>query len=319
MSCSGKEIKKPNLFVVGVPKSGTSSLHTYLGRHPEIFMSVKKELQFFGKDFWEESDAFHKGKVTFPYRNLKDYLNFFSSAQNEKIFGESTTKYLFSKVAANEIYKFNPNAKIIIILREPVDFLFSYHSQCLFDLVEDIADFEKALDMETERKKGVSIPPTTPVPSFAFYSEIVQFSEQIERFLQVFKQEQIKIIIFDDFKRNTLKVYKEILDFLEVDSNFVTDFNIVNPNKKITQNFLYFLFLSPKYFWIREVIRIMLPIKIRAFISQTLRMFFITHGKRDALDKDLKLRLKKKYLSEIIKLEKILKKSLIKLWNYDNL
>ena len=125
-------MKKPNLFIVGFPRSGTGFLNKHLGLHPDVFMSSPKEPNFFCSDFHNESDKFHGEKRCFPYRTKKDYLLLFSKDTSEKIVGEASTHYIFSKVAAKKICEFNPNAKIIICLRNPVDFLYSLHESYFF-------------------------------------------------------------------------------------------------------------------------------------------------------------------------------------------
>ena len=118
---------KPNLFIVGQPKSGTTALHQFLGQHPEIFMSSIKEPHFFCSDFHLESDRAYGKQRFFDFRNESAYLQIFAKAEGAEIAGESSTNYLYSQVAAEKIYNFNPDAKIIIILREPAKFLYSLH------------------------------------------------------------------------------------------------------------------------------------------------------------------------------------------------
>ena len=78
--------KIPNLFIVGAPKCGTTSLHYWLSQHPEIFMSDPKEPFYFCKDLHEEADNLHGYKVNyFKYRDEESYLQIFQNAKNEKI------------------------------------------------------------------------------------------------------------------------------------------------------------------------------------------------------------------------------------------
>ena len=224
-------MKIPNLFIAGLPRSGTSSLHYYLGQHPEIFMTRIKEPNFFACDFHEESDAFHNKQLYFPYRTREKYLRLYKHWKNEKIAGEASWTSLYSKMAARRIQQFNPKAKIIIALREPVSFLYSYHSAATFALGEGIQDFKEALTIETERKNGKSLGKRVIVPSWLFYSEFARYADHVQRYLSVFNRDQIKIILFDDLKQDTARVYNTILEFLDVSSDFCPEFNIVNPNK----------------------------------------------------------------------------------------
>jgi len=88
-------MKKPNLFIVGHPKSGTTALYNFLKQHPDIFMCPVKEPAFFCKDFIEESDLFHKQKSFYLdswSREQKVYLSLFADVKSEKIIGECSTR-----------------------------------------------------------------------------------------------------------------------------------------------------------------------------------------------------------------------------------
>ena len=138
---------KPNFFIVGAPKCGTSALYEYLGAHPEIFMSPYKEPHFFGSDLQQR------------WRPTKSqYFSCFAKARDEKRVGEASVHYLYSKCAAAEIKEFCPEARIIIMLRDPVEMLYSLHSQSIFSGNEVINDFEEALEAEADRKLGRRIP-----------------------------------------------------------------------------------------------------------------------------------------------------------------
>jgi len=133
--------KLPNFFIVGAAKSGTTSLYHHLCQHLDVFMSPVKEPHYFSRDVGVRSFKADDTKSIFA--NLRGYIDFilksrfyilnfekykrlFSNVKNEKAIGEASVSYLVSKVAAEEIYKFNPDAKIIIILRNPVKRAFSH-------------------------------------------------------------------------------------------------------------------------------------------------------------------------------------------------
>lgn len=307
-------MKKPNLFIVGAPKCATSSLYTYLKQHPQIFMSEKKEPHYFCKDFHEESDKFHGSQLCFKLRSEREYLDLFKDAKDEKILGEASTKYLYSKVAAKEIHDFNPDAKIIIMLRDPVDFLYSLHAQLVFSADEPIQDFEKALEAESERKAG-NVPNSAVFPSFLFYSEIAGFSEQIQRYYKEFSKENVKVILFDDLKAKPERVYKEALDFLGVDNTFKPQFEIVNPKK--TMKFKRFNdFLRNPNAKGKGMFRAILPRKVRDKIYSFLIRMNKKKAERIKIDSELRKRLKGEYKPEVKKLSELLDRDLITLWDY---
>ena len=136
-------VPKPNFFIVGGPKCGTTALYTYLKNHPEIFMSRIKEPQFFAADIFCDQRT---------VQTLADYLSCFAAARNEKRIGEASTAYLGSRNAAQEIKAFNPNAQIIIALRNPVEVMYAEHSERVFCNVEHIRNFNAALDSGEQRR-----------------------------------------------------------------------------------------------------------------------------------------------------------------------
>ena len=222
--------KKPNLFIVGAPKCGTTFLYQYLKKHPDIYFPNFKEPHFFGSDLKRKNDAYDL--------TLKDYENLFNS--NKTIIGEASTFYLFSKKAANEIYNYNPNAKIIIMLRDLVDLVHSLHSQFVFSGDEIIEDFSKALELEESRLNGNNIPNQTTIVNKLFYiTNILSVPNNIKSYISLFGIENIKFISLKDIKENPSIIYKDTLDFLNIDSSFkIDDFKIVNKNKIYKNKFV---------------------------------------------------------------------------------
>lgn len=309
-------MKKPNLFIVGHPRTGTSSLHDYLNQHPDVFMSPIKEPNYFARDFHEESDNFHKKKLYFPFRTENQYLSLYRKWGDEKIAGEASATSLYSKVSAERIAGFNKDAKIIMMFREPVDFLFSYHSTAIFSLGENFLDFRKALSVEQERKQGKLLGKRVLTPSFLYYSEFIKYEKQVKRFLSFFSTDQLKIIIFDDFKKETDRIHGDILRFLDVDTGFVPDFTIVNPYKKNVKwpRLKYYLFDSP-YF--RKTQRLLLPYGLYAKLVRIYKKTIQSSTAKSNIDLNLKKELMKKYKGEVERLGDLLQRDLVGLWGYD--
>ena len=163
--------------------------------------------------------------------SLDEYQDLFKT--DKKIIGEASTFYIFSKDAPEEIYNFNPKAKIIIMLRDLVDLVHSLHSQFVFSGDEVIEDFTQALELEGSRLSGNRIPNQTTVVNKLFYtSNILSLPRSIQSFIRYFGRENIKFIDLDDIKKNPNKVYSETLEFLNIDSNLnIPDFKIINKNK----------------------------------------------------------------------------------------
>jgi hypothetical protein len=219
----------PDFFIVGAPKCGTTALDAYLSEHPQIFMG-RKEQHFFGSDLsaiWTHPDA--------GWRPSPDeYFGMFGDSRDAKRRGESSVWYLWSRRAASEIYAYKPTARIIAMVRNPVEMLPSLHSQYLYDSVEVIADFAGALAAEQDRRHGRRIPRYGgSEPWRLFYRDVVRFYEQVERYFTVFGRHQVRVVLFDDFVNEPQRTYERTLAFLDVDKTFAPDFRVVNPNKRI--------------------------------------------------------------------------------------
>jgi hypothetical protein len=199
----------PNFFLVGAARSGTTSLWRYLSNHPDVYMPYLKEPAFFGSDLTKTPNEF-------AVLEKAAYLRLFEGSEDKVVRGEGSVLYLISKTAAQEIYDFNPAAKILISLRNPVDMLHSYHGQMHWVGHEDIGDFEEALALEGERRRGRRIPKNAMVPEALYYSEVARFSLQVERYLKVFPRSQIKIMLYDDLVKAPQKAYESVQDFLGI-------------------------------------------------------------------------------------------------------
>ena len=216
-------MKKPNFFIIGAPKCGTTSLYNWLREHPNIFMPEHpKEPMFFDTD------------ITQHNLSLQKYEKLFYDANDSHIaVGEASTTYLRSKVAVNKILEYAPDAKFIITVRNQIEMAISGHSQMLYTLFEDIADFQEAWKAQEVRKKGLRIPKKCKNAIHRlFYGEICKIGEQLNKVYQSVPQENIKVIFLDDLKNNPRDTYLETLDFLNVPDNGRQSFVATNIRKQ---------------------------------------------------------------------------------------
>lgn len=295
------KINKPNLFIAGGPKCGTTAMVEFLRTHPDIFISEPKEINFFADDMQ---------RIKFV-DNLKDYNNLFKKATGKKIISDASIFYLYSKDAIKNIYKYNPDAKILLMLRNPLEMVPSFHSQILFTDEEDTEDFGDALELETLRKRGKNIPRLNRVPKLLFYSEIAKFAEQIEVLRQFFTEEQIKIVLFDDFKRSNRETYLDVLNFLGLEDDGRIEFPRVNESKKAKSKFLNKIINRPPEFTkpIAKLLRKVLN-KPRLGIRSRLSHLNRAQTVNKQPDKEVLIKLKEIYEEDIIKLQSILKRDL---------
>jgi len=218
-------MRKPDFFIVGAAKCGTTAMNDYLGQHPEIFVPDLKEIHFFGQDL--------DMRLARERDTLDAYLARFEGAEGCKRAGEASVWYVYSRTAAQEIKVFDPDARIIIMLRDPVEFMYSQHSQAMHNALgdEDILDFGEALAAEEDRVRGRRIPPQTTMPDQVFYRRIARFTEQVQRYFDLFPREHIHVIVFDDFKADNLATVQGVYRFLGVEPDFEPETPIINPNK----------------------------------------------------------------------------------------
>jgi hypothetical protein len=244
-----REVKKPDFFIVGAPKSGTTSLYFYLKSHPQIFLPRRKELLFFCDDL----------HFTYPLLNEPQFLEYYKDFRNEKTAGEVSVWNLFSANASKRIKEFNPNAKIIAILRNPVDMLYSLHSNHVFNQNESIADFEEAWNAVADRKAGKKISEVIKCPvQGLYYTEIGKYSQQLQRYYDVFGREKVKVILFEDFKSNTRAVYSDLLNFLGVDGSIIPEFKVYNSSKTIRSSWMRKMTVNAPQ-WMRKTGRALFP------------------------------------------------------------
>jgi len=212
----------PDFFIIGAPKCGTTSLSVYLSEHPDIIMSKPKEPHYFSTDI-------DNGRIT----SLKSYLNCFSKKSDNELMGEASTLYLYSQIAVPKILINNDNAKFIVMLRNPLDLIFSYHQTALHYFGETETDLEDAWGLIDTRKKGEKIPKGCPDPSLLFYGDIGGLGSQVNRLLSCIDRKMVLFILFDDFVNKTDKIYQSVLKFLSLDQNYTPDFQIYNVTNKI--------------------------------------------------------------------------------------
>ncbi len=210
-------MRRPNFFIAGAPRCGTSSLCSYLKQHPEVYVSLPKEPHFFGSDL---------SPLPGGIREQELYLSLFTPAGDRPRLGEASVYYLGSATAPFEIRAFAPEAKVIVMLRDPVQI-----ARSLFSLYgrtgnEDLTSFEAALDAEPERRQGRRIPSGAYFPEGLLYTDIARCGDKVERFLAVFGRENVHCIVFDDFVRDTPAVYRRTLEFLGVDAGFAADLDL---------------------------------------------------------------------------------------------
>ncbi len=212
---------KIDFFIAGFPKSGTTSVAQWLASHQDIAFSDPKEPGFFCDDFPG------KRKVTDP----NDYLNCWSGRNNEKVCGEGTVVYIYSRQAIEKILLSYPDAKFLVLIRRPADLVRSLHSNNFRSFQEDISSLEDAWKMQGERQTGGSIPPTCNEPFFLQYREVARQGKYLKQLIDLCGQSKVHTIVLDNLAKNNKKEYRDIVHFLGLDIGEYPDFSLANEQR----------------------------------------------------------------------------------------
>lgn len=198
----------PNFFIVGIPKSGTTSLAQYLGKHPNVFMSTPKELNYL-------TERVHAG-----FRSAtteEEYLEFFSDCSEQHLaVGEASVRYCLSPRSIERVREYNSQARIILMVRNPIQAAISLHSMLRAGGDEDRADFEAAWRLQDERRAGKRMPRGVWEPDLLQYFDVVRPALKLKWIWDVFPRDQVMVPIFDDLASDPQDLYRSVLSFLGV-------------------------------------------------------------------------------------------------------
>lgn len=234
---------KPTFYIIGAPKCGTTSWAAYLAQHPMVRFSEPKELNHFSVDL----RTAHNCIVT----SDDDYEARFDRPSSIPAAGEATPLYLYSSEAVPRIAAYTPDAKIVILLREPVSFFRSLHQQFLYRRIETQADPRKAWNLSGQRQFP-NHPDGEAVARHLDYKAIGDFNTQVARVLEHFAPEQVFIAWMEDWKRDPAWLYHELAEFLEIDASHLLNFEVHNAAKRHRSAFLSRLTIRPPS-WIMTV------------------------------------------------------------------
>lgn len=210
--------KLPNFLIIGAAKSGTTSLYHYLKDHPDIFMSSVKETNFFlgdGETAAKEVGLDGSVREISRVSNLADYSALFDAAVTEKARGEASPKYLYYPGTAGRIKAALPDAKIIAVLRHPVDRAYSAFLHHVREDQEEYTDFAAALRAEPERiERGVD-------PKFHYRNRGFYF-RQLAPYYDAFGADNVQVYLYEEL-RDPLGLLRHLFGVLEVDPSFTPD------------------------------------------------------------------------------------------------
>ena len=274
---------KPNFFIIGAPKCGTTSLINYLSQHKNVCISRPKEPHYFLTDLPK-------------YRQVKSkeaYEKCFDSFKKEHVrIGEASTWYLFSKEAVGNILEYDADAKIVAMVRNPIELFESLYRQFLFGFEENASTIEEAWGLQDDRLKGRKIPKSCFEPVRLQYRDVCRLGAQLERVMGLVPKENLMIIEFDEFKHNTRKVYADVLTFLGLPGENKIDFPVHNKRKNHkSEKIAKFLITNPYFNKFVKITKRILNLKSIGLSSRILKLN-VAESKR--------VKMKKKFHSELV-------------------
>ena len=204
---------KVDFFIVGAPKAGTTSLYHYLDEHPQVEMSLQKEPDYFSDKAIQSQGLYYSKK---RIDTKEKYNGLFNTQKKDVVFGEGSVSYLFYPNVAEDIKLYNPNAKIIIMLRNPIDRAFSHYlMDYRLGLVRD--SFEDIINKKSKHKNAHLF--------YQQYIKVGEYTDQLKRYFDVFDKENILLIDYEDFKSDVAGTVDLVYSFLKVSAEFSADVN----------------------------------------------------------------------------------------------
>jgi hypothetical protein len=290
----------PDFLVIGAAKAGTTALHEYLRQHPQVCMSQRKEPRFFAfdqkpPDFRGPQDRtiFNRDVIW----RLDDYRRQFAHARPDQIVGEITPRYLSTPGTAERIRQLLPEARLVVILRQPADRAWSNFSMRRRDGFEPCATLEEAIADEPRR--------LAEHWSAGLYLERGFYSAQLLPYFERFPREHIRIYLYDDLVADARGLFRDLFSFLGVDPDFVPDMSRrPNPSGDLRNPALRWVWTRPGA---RSFIRPFLPKALR----QTVSSFVVGRALvRREMPAETRRWLTELYREEIERLEKLIDRDL---------
>ena len=294
--------RMPNFLIIGAAKAGTTALYYYLKQHPQIFMSPVKEPNFFALEGRKpnflgpgDNEAINRFSIT----NIEAYQALFEGAENALAVGEASPLYLYSPDAPKRIRRYIPHAKLIVILRNPVERAYSHFLHFVRDGREPHTNFRRALIEEEKRMRKHW--------EWAWYYKAVGFYFiQLRRYYELFDPKQIQVYLYEDFEEKPMELLRDIFHFLEVNEEYMPDITLRFNVSGIPKNKVIHSFLS-KPNPIKSLLKPLIPDKWR---KRLVVMFQNNNLTKPNLPEDLRMELIEIYRDDILRLQSLIKRDL---------
>ena len=288
----------PNAILIGAQKAGTSSLYDWIAQHPDVCGNVSvKDFPFFINNKFYQKGLNHLSEIFDSYYN------------NEKVILHGNVQYIFDPIGLKRIKKDINNPKFILILRNPVDRILSAYYYFKKMHLEDennilIASIKKRKDRENSEDFVIRDALT--------YIKHGLYAKQLKEFLKHFNRDQLHICFFKDLKENKEMVMREVYNFLEINEDFIPEFDIKNKTGEIRSTFIQSLFFKKnivRKFIVDKLVNKILPLHKRTELRWKIKELNTSNLKKEKQELSLEDRgkLLEYFIDDINKLERMLK------------
>lgn len=273
---TSREVHWPSFFIVGAPKSGTTSLYFHLKRHPQIFLPANKEPKYFMPHLKESV-------------SLREYRRLYSQAEGFAAIGDASATYLMGDEVPERIREVRPDARIVAILRDPVERAYS-------DFLFALSRGEESETSFAEVLRRYQKPTARHWHMSRYYIQGGMYDEQVRRYQQVFGAEQVLVLLFEELKNNPRNLFIRLASHIGANPGFfaTADFSeSQNPYR------------MPKSMATRAARRLRISVLVPEFVMARLRpLFFDT--KKPTMDNESRSLLQKIYEPSLARLEDLL-------------
>ena len=285
---------KPNFFIIGAPKCGTTSWARWLSDHQQVYMPRWKEPHFFNTDEnWVHTST------------LKHYERLFQGATKvHEAIGEASVWYLYSRAAVPNIELYSPGAKYIVCLRSPIEMAYSLHGQSVFAGTENLFEFEVAWRDSDARRQGRSVTRRCREPKHLVYKDVCKLGDQLERLMSIADSSRVLPVLLDDVKKNPPAEYQRVLKFLGAEDDGRVVFPVTNSAKERRSSIL------------RRAVMVLGAAKRSLGINRGLGLLNRIDGRnhrarpRTPMSEEMRRELENHFETDIIKLGKLLDRDL---------
>ena len=299
-------MKLPNFVMIGAAKCGSTSLYNYLRQHPDVYMCPTEDANFFALE-----DRVIKLYMPPPSEkvgrkwvyNLTEYASLFEAAGGQRAIGESSNIYLNISRSAQRIHHYCRSAKIMAILRNPVERAFSNFLHLIGMGLEPYSDFADALKAEEKRVKDGWHP-------MWFYKQTGHYHTLLQPYFELFEKSRIRVFLYDDLAKDPVGCVQSVFEFLEVDRSFRPDVSEVHKVTGVPGNKSLHKFLTEKN-RLKTLVKALVPERFREHYRTNVAKKIVKRNLvKPALSADIRRELIVEFRDEVLKLQDLIGRDL---------